>query len=118
MIANLSEEVRDVYLQSEDPAVLRNPFAAPYYGDYSGCPPIFLWASGSEVLRDDSVYLYEKLKAAGQDCELYLRDGMMHGYPGTPAFPEAEEDLKVMKQRMDEVMGGKTGFGNHLTKLY
>lgn len=117
MIANLSDEVCDVYLQSKEPAVLRDPFAAPYYGDYSGCPPIFLWASSSEVLRDDSVCMYEKLKAAGQDCELYLRDQMMHGYLGTPAFPEAKKDLELMKQRMDEVMGGKTYFGNRRVEL-
>ncbi len=117
MIGNLSDEVCDVYLQSKDPAVLKDPFAAPYYGDYSGCPPIFLWASGSEVLLDDSVFLYEKLKAAGQDCELYIRDHMMHGYLTTPAFPEAQADLQIMKQRMDAVMDGQRDFGNRRITL-
>lgn len=112
MVGYLSEEVCDMYLQSRDKTLLESPFVAPYYGDYSGCPPIFLWASKSEVLRDDSIYLYEKLKACGQDCELYLRDNMMHQYVTTPSFPEAKKDLKIMKRRMDEVMGGSTVFGN------
>lgn len=117
MVGHLSEEVCDMYLQSRDKALLENPFVAPYYGDYSGCPPIFLWASKSEVLRDDSIYLYEKLKACGQDCELYLRDRMMHQYVTTPSFPEAKKDLKIMKQRMDEVMGGRMTFGNRRIDL-
>lgn len=117
MVGYLSEEVCDLYLQSRDRALLKDPFAAPYYGDYAGCPPIFLWASRSEVLRDDSIYLYKKLKACGQDCELYLRDHMMHQYITTPSFPEAKKDLKIVKQRMDEVMGGKTKFGNRRIEL-
>lgn len=117
MVGYLSEEVCDLYLQSREKALLENPFAAPYYGDYSGCPPIFLWASDSEVLRDDSIYFYKKMKKAGWDCELYLRDGMMHTYMITPSFPESKKDLKIMKRRMDEVMGGKTAFGNRRFEL-
>lgn len=117
MVGYLSEEVCDLYLQSREKELLENPFAAPYYGDYSGCPPIFLWASDSEVLRDDSIYFYNKMKKAGWDCELYLRDGMMHTYMITPSFPESKKDLKIMKRRMDEVMGGKTEFGNRRFEL-
>lgn len=112
MVGYLLEEVRDMYLQSKDESLLKYPFAASYYGDYSGCPPIFLRASMPEVIRDDSIYLYDKLKNAGQDCELYLRDHMMHQYVTTPSFPEVKKDLKMVKQCMDEVMGGKTKFGN------
>lgn len=117
MVGYLSEEVCDLYLQSRDKALLKNPFVAPYYGDYTGCPPIFLWASNSEVLRDDSIFFYKKLKSCGQDCELYLRDNMMHQYITTPSFPEAKKDLKIVKQRMDEVMNGKTEFGNRCVIL-
>lgn len=117
MVGYLSEEVCDLYLQSRDKELLKDPYVAPYYGDYSGCPPIFLWASKSEVLRDDSICLYQKLKDCGQDCELYLRDHMMHQYVTTPSFPEAKKDLKIMKRRMDEVMRGKTAFGNRQIEL-
>lgn len=117
MVGYLSEEVRDLYLQSKDETLLKDPFLAPYYGDYSGCPPIFLWASKSEVLRDDSIYFYKKMKKAGWDCELYLRENMMHQYVATPSFSESKKDLKIMKQRMDEVMGGKTAFGNRRFEL-
>lgn len=117
MVGYLSEEVRDLYLQSRDETLLKDPLVAPYYGDYSGCPPIFLWASKSEVLRDDSIYLYKKMKKAGWDCELYLRANMMHQYVTTPSFSEAKKDLKIMKRRMDEVMEGKTAFGNRRFEL-
>lgn len=56
VVDNLSEEVFDTYLRSREPAAVRDPLAAPYYGDFTGCPPICLWASETEVLRDDSVF--------------------------------------------------------------
>lgn len=117
MVGYLSEEVFDAYLQSRDEKLVKNPFVAPYYGDYSNCPPIYLWASTSEVLRDDSIYLYEKLKATGQPCEIYLRKNMMHTYHIIPYIPEAKKDLKIMKQRMDEVMEGRVVLGNKRVDL-
>lgn len=42
---------------------------------------------------------------------------MMHQYVTTPSFPEAKKDLKIMKQRMDEVMGGRMTFGNRRIDL-
>lgn len=77
----------------------------------------FLWGSNSEAIRDDSIYLYEKLKSNRQDCELYIREHMMHVYTTTSTFPVAKTDLKIMKQRMDEVMSGKSHFGNRLVDL-
>lgn len=76
--AMVDAEVRDVYLGGKDSAAVRDPLAAPYYGSFADCPPICLWASESEVLRDDSLLLLEKLKAEGHPCRLYLRKGMIH----------------------------------------
>lgn len=69
---NLTEEVRATYLISDDPSVIRNPYAAPYYGDYTGFPPTLIIASDSEVLRDDSVFLHEKMKRSGAESRLHL----------------------------------------------
>ena len=106
MVDHLSEEVFDTYLVSRDPHVAQNPLAAPYYGDFSGCPPICLWASESEVLRDDSLMLFQKLKAAGHPCRLYLRHGMIHTWLIIPYFPEAKKDLKTVKQCLDQAING------------
>lgn len=106
MVDNLSEEVFDTYFRSREPEMVHNPLAAPFYGDFIGCPPIYLWASDSEVLRDDSVILYEKLKAAGHPCRLYMRDGMIHTWLIIPYIPEAKRDLRIVKDCLDRVMNG------------
>lgn len=108
MVGYLSEEVCNEYLQTRDEGVLQNPIAAPYYGDYTNCPPIYLWVSSSEVLRDDSIFLYEKLKREKQPCNIYIRKKMLHTYITMPSIPEAKKDLKVMKQLMDDVLEGRT----------
>lgn len=114
MVANLSAEVCDTYLQTHDPAVLKNPIAAPYYGEYDGCPPIYLWASKTEVLRDDSIYMYEKLRKAGQPCRLYLRDNMMHAYQIFTMFPETHKDIKIIRTIMQGAFSGR--YGNDWSK--
>lgn len=91
MVDDLWTEVRDVYLGGKDSAAVRDPLAAPYYGSFADCPPICLWASESEVLRDDSLLLFEKLKAEGHPCRLYLRKGMIHTWLIIPTIPEAKK---------------------------
>lgn len=98
MVSNLCQEVKDTYLQSEDPAVLQNPYAAPYYGDFNGFPPTLLIASDSEVLRDDSKALYEKLQKAGVQCRLRLFHNMMHIFPVVPSLPESKEAYREIRQ--------------------
>lgn len=106
MVDNLSEEVFDTYLCSRELGVIRNPLASPFYGDFTGCPPICLWASDSEVLRDDSVILFEKLKAEGHPCRLYIRGGMIHTWLIIPYIPEARRDLRTVKDCLDRAMDG------------
>lgn len=107
MVANLSEEVADMYLQSHDAQRMRNPLAAPYYGDFTDCAPIYLWASTAEVLLDDSVKFYEKMKKEKHPCTLYLRDGMMHTWMTIPYFSEAKRDLKQMQELLKDAFEGR-----------
>lgn len=98
IVTNLTDEVCDVYLRPRGGAVLKNPVAAPYYGEYNSCTPIVLWASESEVLYDDSVLMFEIFKARGVTTKLYLRRGMMHTWLIIPALPESKKDLKILGQ--------------------
>ena len=100
IVANLSDEVCAVYLRSRDKKVIKNPVAAPYYGDFSGRTPIELWVSDSEVLRDDSYILFEKLKEQQVPAKLYVRSGMMHTWLVIPEFPESKKDLKILGEEM------------------
>lgn len=100
IIANLTDEVCAVYLCSFDKKVICNPIAAPYYGDFTGSTPIELWVSDSEVLRDDSYILFEKLKGQNVPVKLYVRSGMMHTWLVIPEFPETKKDLKILGEDM------------------
>ena len=74
-------------------SVLRDPVASPVYGDYSGLPPIFLSASDTEALMDDSRVLYEKLKAEGHPAELDIQHGCCHAFQVFPMIREARNSL-------------------------
>lgn len=116
-MANLSGEVFDTYLCSRDEAVTRDPKAAPYYGDFTGCTPVVLWASETEVLLDDSLIMFEKLKEQGVVTKLYLRDGMMHTWMIIPNFAESEKDLAILGKDMHLALNGKLSAASEPVKL-
>ena len=106
VVTNLCDEVCDVYLRSRDEAVLKDPFAAPLYGDYTGCPPVVLWVSDSEVLLDDSLLLFEKLKEQDVTAKLYRRQGMMHTWIIIPQLRESKKDLEILGADMRRALDG------------
>ncbi len=107
IVANHVDEILDMYLQSHDVQRIKEPLFAPYYGDFAGCAPIYLWASNAEILRDDSVKMYEKLRKENHPCNLYLRDGMMHTWMIIPFFPEAKKDLKRLQKHIEDAFAGR-----------
>jgi epsilon-lactone hydrolase len=82
-------EAAAMYLAGADP---RDPRASPLYADLSGLPPMLLFASQHEILRDDTLRLAERAKAAGVKVELVVRDRLPHVWPVFVSFiPEARE---------------------------
>jgi epsilon-lactone hydrolase len=63
------------YLGSADP---RHPYASPLYGDPAGLPPILIQVGSDEILRDDSVRMADKLRAAGSPVEIEIWPRMPH----------------------------------------
>jgi monoterpene epsilon-lactone hydrolase len=63
------------YLAGADP---RHAYASPLYGNVQGLPPILMQVGTDEILRDDSVRMAEKLRAAGAPVELEICDRMHH----------------------------------------
>lgn len=79
------------YLAAADP---KAPLASPLYGDLAGLPPTLIFVSNSEVLRDDSTRLQEKLAAAGVQSKLVTEKGLIHVWPIFPGrFPEAMKSV-------------------------
>jgi epsilon-lactone hydrolase len=74
-----------------DDAQLRDPLASPLYGDLSGLPPLLVFASTSEILRDDSVRFVDRARRAGTSAELVLEPDMPHVWPVfVDVMPEAK----------------------------
>jgi epsilon-lactone hydrolase len=58
----------------------KSPAATPFYADFSGLPPTRVHVGTRERLRDDSVTVVERMKAAGVVADLKIFDGMCHDW--------------------------------------
>jgi epsilon-lactone hydrolase len=52
----------------------------PLYADFGDLPPTLVHVGSWERLRDDSVTVVARMKAAGVEAELKIFDGMPHGW--------------------------------------
>lgn len=83
---------RDHYLGKTDP---RNPLASPVFGDYRGIPPLLIQVGEHEMLRDDSIRVATKARAAGISVTLEAWPGMFHVFQShEPLLPEAREAIE------------------------
>ncbi|MDO8909643.1 MAG: alpha/beta hydrolase [Pseudohongiella sp.] len=74
-----------------------DPRASPLYADYAGFPPLLIYVSDSEVLRDDGLRVADKAAAAGVPTQLQVWRGQPHVWPlFVPQLPEASRALKEM----------------------
>jgi len=70
----------------------RDPRASPLYADLAGLPPMLLFASRHEILRDDTLRLAERASAAGVKVRLIVRDRLPHVWPVfVTLLPEARD---------------------------
>lgn len=69
------EQMGKTYVPNGD---LRNPLAAPLYGDLRGLPPLLIQVGARETLLDDAVRMSDKAKKAGVPVELEVWDGLIH----------------------------------------
>jgi monoterpene epsilon-lactone hydrolase len=82
-------EAAAMYLNGAD---ARDPRASPLYADLAGLPPMLLFVSRHEILRDDTLRLAERASAAGVKVELIVRDRLPHVWPVfVTLLPEARD---------------------------
>lgn len=70
--------LRTAYLGTTDP---QNPEASPLYAPANDLPPVLLFASTSEVLRDDATAFADAVNTAGGTAHLHLVDNQVHAWP-------------------------------------
>ncbi len=74
---NLREAMHGYYFTDGD---LSDPVLNPMNSDISGWPPVYFHACDDEILRDESVRMYEKLRSAGIPTKLTIKEGLFHCY--------------------------------------
>jgi monoterpene epsilon-lactone hydrolase len=85
------DEARGLYLAGASPT---DPGASPLFADFPGCPPVFLQVSQTEILRDDSLRMADRLKGFGSEAEVDLWPDCPHVWALFQGLlPEADEAL-------------------------
>lgn len=77
LVRPLMDLFNAIYLGDGD---RKSSAVTPFYSDLSGLPPTLVHVGTWEILRDDSVTMAGRLKAAGVETELKLWDGMVHSW--------------------------------------
>ena len=60
------------------------PEISPLYGKLGGLPPIDIYVGTDEILFDQCIELYQKLKKCGNSVSIHVGDKMGHVYPLYP----------------------------------
>lgn len=94
-------EAAAMYLAGAD---ARDPRASPLYADLAGLPPMLLFASRHEILRDDTLRLAERASAAGVTVRLVVRDRLPHVWPVfVTLLPEARDAFATVTAFANEL---------------
>lgn len=81
------------YLGSHNPT---DPLASPFWGDFTGFPPLMFQVSGAEVLLDNSVLVEAKARRQGVVTEISIWPGMAHDFTLFDFLPESPKALKEL----------------------
>jgi acetyl esterase/lipase len=68
---------------------LRNPLAAPLYGEFKDLPPLLIQVGTREILLDDATRVAERAKEQGVDVTLEIEAGAPHVWQVFPGIPES-----------------------------
>jgi acetyl esterase/lipase len=87
-----------IYLGDAPPT---HPLASPLYADFTGLPPMQVFASSTETLLDDAVRVAERAGRAGVPVDLQVWDGLPHVWPiFYDVMPEARRAIRLMVEFM------------------
>lgn len=95
------QHLADAYLAGADAAQWR---ASPLLADLSGLPPLLLHVGNDEVLRDDSLRLATKARAAGVTVALQVWPVVPHVWQLLRWLPEARHSVRIAGQHLREAV--------------
>lgn len=71
-----------------------NPYVSPIYADFKNFPRTYIQVNEDEVLADDSLIAYQKMKEQKVEVFIEKRKGLYHVYILNPKLKETDETLK------------------------
>lgn len=92
------------YLGDHDP---HDPYASPLYGDFTGIPPLLIFAGGREMIRDDSTRLAAVAEGDGVKVDLEIAPDMYHVW--TALLPNHPETLRAIARSAEFVAAQASG---------
>ncbi len=114
--SNFSEDLlfgkKDVDLLYNNPYIknvkdVRNPYISPVYGTYEDFPKTLIQCSEEEVLRDDSVVVYNKMRKHGIDAKLEIYKGVVHAFQLESIFNETNGARKNIVKFLEGIYRDK-----------
>lgn len=76
-----------------------NPYISPCFADYHGFPPMMFFVGEHEMLLDDTLTVYEKVREAGVNATLDIKPEMFHSYVlYTDYMPESKSSYIQLKE--------------------
>ena len=86
------EKLRMRILQGAEPS---DPRISPLFAGFADAPPVLLHAARTEILRDDTLRMVERLRTHGGQVRCDLRGNLPHVWQFFPGWlPEARESLR------------------------
>ncbi len=91
------------YYLNHDPAT---PYISPVYGVYNRFPPMLMQVGELEMLRDDTVSVAKKARAAGVKVKEHIYPGMFHVFQlGLNRYPESKEAWEEIRHFIHIITG-------------
>ncbi len=85
-----------------------HPLASPLYADFAGLPPLHCYVSSSEVLRDDTLRMADRARAAGVSVSVEMGRRLPHVWPiFYPFLPEARLALKRSGEQIRQLVAAR-----------
>lgn len=91
---NILVNAAEVYAQGHE---LTDPLISPVFADFTGLPPLLVYAGSTEVLLSDAQRIVEKATAAGVSVEYKYWHKQAHAFPVMAQFlPEGKQAIAAM----------------------
>jgi acetyl esterase/lipase len=87
----------EAYLSTVDKRNWRDPDISPLYADLKGMPPALFTVGTRDALLDDSLFMYARWIAAGNQAELAIYPGGAHGFTAFPYTLSKEAHARMDK---------------------